>query len=648
MKKLTAFLIAFCIVFINVFAFPNSIWKPLEMYNGAMRDSDDLKMYSYGKQLISIMENEADSQEKTEFLAGKYGQMSKCAERLGYINEAVMYYEKYIPYGKIMNWTDGVLSAQSKISALTPSLDVYVTDSEYYPENFGARFEPERGVYFGSSYDNDSRINDYKFEKIKKYFPKKNSDYLIYLDFGDDITTLGRYNRYFEDAKKNNIAVMLGWNLLNPINPADYDSYIKQTIDYIDSFSIPVFLRFGAEMNVSNIGDDSEQYIKTFRYVADIAHTKKNIAVVWSPNDIGGLDKPFEKFYPGDEYVDWIGVSHYVIKYFQGLKDHGSLTDVQDTYFATGDYANSLLRIKHIMKFIEENNIKKPVMISECGVSHKLRLEGEDATDWAVIQLSKMYSELIKKYQNIKMINYFNVYRGDEPYAFELYTNEALNNKYNELVSDDYFISDIGKSVPYGYMPLYDNAKIKNKSEISIVGYYPKVLYSKVKISIDGADYQTLFSIPFTFSPDLAEGSHKIKFEYMSGDSVLLEKEINVFIEDEISIVLNGEKVEYPDKKPFIENGRTLIPVRGLFEKMGMNLDWNDQTQTVVINNDKYQISLKIDSEIMTVNGKEIKMDTAAKVSDNRTVIPLRYVSEAVGANVLWDEDTNTVFVEYK
>lgn len=81
---------------------------------------------------------------------------------------------------------------------------------------------------------------------------------------------------------------------------------------------------------------------------------------------------------------------------------------------------------------------------------------------------------------------------------------------------------------------------------------------------------------------------------------------------------------------------------------MGMNLDWNDQTQTVVINNDKYQISLKIDSEIMTVNGKEIKMDTAAKVSDNRTVIPLRYVSEAVGANVLWDEDTNTVFVEYK
>ena len=157
-----------------------------------------------------------------------------------------------------------------------------------------------------------------------------------------------------------------------------------------------------------------------------------------------------------------------------------------------------------------------------------------------------------------------------------------------------------------------------------------------------------LFSIPFTFSPDLAEGSHKIKFEYMSGDVVLLEKEINVFIEDEISIVLNGEKVEYPDKKPFIENGRTLIPVRGLFEKMGMNLDWNDQTQTVVINNDKYQISLKIDSEIMTVNGKEIKMDTAAKVSDNRTVIPLRYVSEAVGANVLWDEDTNTVFVEYK
>ena len=91
--------------------------------------------------------------------------------------------------------------------------------------------------------------------------------------------------------------------------------------------------------------------------------------------------------------------------------------------------------------------------------------------------------------------------------------------------------------------------------------------------------------------------------------------------------------IVFPDAQPFIdENDRVQIPVRALTETMGSDVGWDEASQTVTITNkDGMVISLTIGSDILTTDGEETKMDTAAVIKDDRTYVPLRFVAEAMG-----------------
>lgn len=114
---------------------------------------------------------------------------------------------------------------------------------------------------------------------------------------------------------------------------------------------------FGKEFNINDNFTHPESFIKLFRYVADYAHTKDNIAVVWAPNNVGSVDLRLIDFYPGDEYTDWIGMSLYVMPYFQGSK--AQTTWSNSVSFVAGDYSNAVIGAKVITDFRETYNIKK-------------------------------------------------------------------------------------------------------------------------------------------------------------------------------------------------------------------------------------------------------------------------------------------------
>lgn len=626
--------------------FPNTIWKPLDNFNIAVDNGNDAEILRLGEALISIMEAQPDSNTKSEFLAGKYEVVSRTAEKLGMYEKAVEYYKKYIPYGEYMNWTDGVLLAQKKIYLLEPYINIYVEDKSYNPPYYGAKFEPTRGVYFGSVYDNDERILGYDTSKISKYFPKKNSMYLIYMEFGDDISALPRYKRYFDDAKKNNVAVEFAWNTYSSLEDLEkYKEYIKKTVDYLGNSGLKIFLRFANEMNVGPNGDNPKAYIDAFRYVASYAKTKSNIAVVWSPNDLGALNRPFSNYYPGDEYVDWVGASLYAIKYFEGVKNHGDQTDILNTYFVTGDFANPVMRMTELMQFMENSKINKPVMITECGVTHYVRDEKEDSTPWAMAQMQIMYTELLGKYPQIKGINYFNVQRQNEANAYELFTNTTLNNLYNKLVETPYFIQNIGESSPFGYA-LLGNGAIPNGAKISSSCYFPKTIFNSVKYYIDGNFASESSASPYEFQiNNLADGTHTLLAEVYDNGTKVLEKSINFEVKETVKIQLNGEILTFNDQQPVVIDDRILVPARGVFEKMGMNVSWDAQRQLVTIKNDKLEINIAIDEKVLTVGNKKIFMDVPAKLINGRTMIPLRAVAEATMATVEWNDAENTAII---
>ncbi len=628
--------------------YPHEIWAPLDKFAAALDAGDDMQMYEYGMQVIEIMENQPDSHLKKEFLAGKYEQVSRCAERLGYYDKAVELHQRYLPYGEYMGWTDGILYAKKKIYLLTPYLELYLKDESYYPVYYGAKFEPTRGVYFGSVYDNDKRILDYDHDTIATYFPKQNSTWLIYLEFGDNARELGRYNRYLTRAKERGIGVELAWNTQTSLaNIEEYDAYIRDTLDFLDSYDIPIFLRFGAEMNIGANGQDAEAYIRSFRYVANYAKQKKNIAMVWSPNDLGALDRPYETYYPGNEYVDWVGASLYVGKYFEGKKDHGTQTDPLNTYFAMDEFAHPVMRITELMEYMQKNGIQKPVMLSECGVAHYTRVEGEDLTDWAKVQMRRLYGDLLLKFPQIKMINYFNVQMSHEVNAYELYTNQAMNDLYNQLVGSPYFLTDMKYIAPYGYRP-FDGGTTPRGITVSAAAYYPKALYSSVRYSVDGAVVAESWESPYTVNiSGLTDGQHTLKAEFIDGGRVKLAKEFAFQVDTPVSVFVNNEKINFPDQQPVILEDRTLVPARGVFEKMGMEVGWEEATQQVTVTNGKKHLTMTIGKKEFVVDGTVLQMDVPPQTINDRTMIPLRAVSEAMNAVVTWEEETNTAFITY-
>lgn len=112
--------------------------------------------------------------------------------------------------------------------------------------------------------------------------------------------------------------------------------------------------------------------------------------------------------------------------------------------------------------------------------------------------------------------------------------------------------------------------------------------------------------------------------------------------------VLVDEKELKMELFPIIEKGRVLVPARDIFEALGAKISWDEITRTVRVSKEDTTIKLTIDKSIAKVNGKIIKLDTPARISNNHTLVPLRFVSLAMGCDVDFIDDTRTAVVTTK
>jgi hypothetical protein len=110
----------------------------------------------------------------------------------------------------------------------------------------------------------------------------------------------------------------------------------------------------------------------------------------------------------------------------------------------------------------------------------------------------------------------------------------------------------------------------------------------------------------------------------------------NTMAEGTVTVFSNGNEVA---DKGVIVDGRTLVPVRGVFEYMGYDVQWDAETKTATLtNSDKdVEIVLTNGNEYFTVNGKNITTDVPQQIIDGRFMLPLRALGDAVNANVNWD-----------
>ncbi|GED12674.1 copper amine oxidase N-terminal domain-containing protein [Aneurinibacillus migulanus] len=114
-----------------------------------------------------------------------------------------------------------------------------------------------------------------------------------------------------------------------------------------------------------------------------------------------------------------------------------------------------------------------------------------------------------------------------------------------------------------------------------------------------------------------------------------------------VTVKING-KIMIADQKPIIINGRTVVPLRSIFEALGADIKWDNIKQTVHAVKDKNKVEVKIGDLTAVVNGKKVKLDQKAFMVNNRTMVPVRFVSEALGADVQWDAKNLTIHITMK
>lgn len=119
---------------------------------------------------------------------------------------------------------------------------------------------------------------------------------------------------------------------------------------------------------------------------------------------------------------------------------------------------------------------------------------------------------------------------------------------------------------------------------------------------------------------------------------------VPAFADGDIDVYLNGGKMAF-EQPPIIRDDSTLVPLRAIFEALNMAVEWNGEEKRITAYGNAVEISLVIGSDKMTVNGKSVTLTTPAIIYNDFTMIPLRAVGEAAGAEVQWDGDTRTVYI---
>ncbi len=108
------------------------------------------------------------------------------------------------------------------------------------------------------------------------------------------------------------------------------------------------------------------------------------------------------------------------------------------------------------------------------------------------------------------------------------------------------------------------------------------------------------------------------------------------------NIIPIGFTVKF-DTPPVVREGRTLVPVRALTEGMGADVSWNAVDGTIVIEKDGFIMQLQLRNSIAYVNGEEVAIDVTPEIINNRTVVPLRFILQHFGYDVDWNTESGLI-----
>ncbi len=552
-KRIFIFTLIICILLsatVNCFA-ADPYWAWLSKYTNATNTNNIDAIISCANEIRSIYSKPSTKDEYTR-IANPNLRAARDCEKAGRFSDARKHYQVTLDCYKWLHqhgvdYYDSIINIQAILLHLEGYLDVYTvsqqpTDVPY----FKALNEPEKATYFGMCNSDDD-----------KFYSAK----LVYVSFF--IENIRSYKKYFENATDNEI-IEVAWNVpnetkedLDKILSGKWDEYIYSNIEYLNSTGRKILLRFGAEINCwkslptskADFDARGKQFCDTFkaafRHIADIVHKKApNCAMVYSPNDVSNRYFTIEDFYPGDKYVDWVGLSTY-----DTYSEGGEWANGNDAYYFTGKYDNQILRIK---KIVDTFGVKKPILISECGFPYKSTSSKQDL-NYALNKLKYFYTYVNMVYPQVKAIFYFNANFGGNSYKLNGDDgNSTMGEAYYSAVSQNPSMN--ASANPEGakyYTKLENYNQDASAIKLYAFAYFPGNDKIKVTYSLSGsatATYSTT-QYPYNYTlPKLKEGTYTVTVKAEYGKNVI-SKAVTLYVDK------NGKAAACGDRLKDIKSG---------------------------------------------------------------------------------------------
>ena len=228
----------------------------------------------------------------------------------------------------------------------------------------------------------------------------------------------------------------------------------------------------------------------------------------------------------------------------------------------------------------------------------------------------------------------------DDPNLYKEYNESYKGNNYNTNFSMEdaykYLVDD--QTIYDGFYTVYD---------IDDDGVKEFIYYSWY----DSSDPNAIYSRVFKYSSGKIV---EIDVDYDSCVKGILNKTqwckmndmslVNEVFENNISVILNGNELSF-DQPPYIENGTTRVPMRGIFESIGATVEYDSATKTITARKGSTVIELAIGLSTAKINGKTVTLNASVTNKNGRTMVPLRFVSEAFGAEVAWDGENRVISI---
>ncbi|MDQ3814034.1 MAG: glycoside hydrolase family 26 protein [Armatimonadota bacterium] len=296
-----------------------------------------------------------------------------------------------------------------------------------------AKFEPAQGCYIGAFIERDGTLKG-DVEMFEEITRKKHASYFTYVRYdpepGADYSPFP--TEWVEKVKAHGAAPHIAFEPNKGLHLVQDDEYLRAWAREAARTKCPIFLRFASEMNGpwTKYSGDPAFYREKFRLVAKVMKEEApNVAMVWTP--FAEPKHLIDQYYPGDEWVDWVGINIYSVYVHNGDPRHVAHEE------------DPVVFLRYIY---DRYAARKPIHISEFAATVECKGTGKWTVDFAIGKMTRFYTALRREFPRVKSVNWFcldAIRAGLANNNYSIIEDERVLGTYIKLVSDKHFLSQV-------------------------------------------------------------------------------------------------------------------------------------------------------------------------------------------------------------